>query len=346
MRAIGYIMICVGVIYILIAFNMDVSVSTSTTYVRGYGSIGGGEVANLDLMERRQNHLIVACLITLLGALFAIFGKDEIAESESIKESAKPESVQNNFEGEPDLSSDPYRLWLAERYDIARNEIFQRFVIADQTFETLDQALAFADSQEVAKRAQIEEEESRKRAEEEAKALEAQMLAEQSQEEWEKNKPKVIAAGAVGVVIVFGLIYFSIESPEEREARLAAEAAEAEAELALAEAEIGVSLPEDVRKVEFKQNSDALLCSVDSIEAELPAEARVTRISFDTTMDAAQLKARFVEAFGEGQAGYKYLDGDGDDWLWSLEDRIISLNHMNYGGGTEKIVCLISKGTG
>jgi hypothetical protein len=57
MRGFGYFFIFVGIAYLIFAFNMDVSVSTSSTYIPGLGSVGGGEVANLDLMARRQNHL-------------------------------------------------------------------------------------------------------------------------------------------------------------------------------------------------------------------------------------------------------------------------------------------------
>ncbi|MFM5906220.1 MAG: hypothetical protein ACKOPO_01305, partial [Novosphingobium sp.] len=65
MKIFGYILIVIGAAYLILAFNMDVAISTPSTYVPGYGDVGGGAVANLDLMARRQNHLMVAGLITL-----------------------------------------------------------------------------------------------------------------------------------------------------------------------------------------------------------------------------------------------------------------------------------------
>lgn len=61
MRFAGIVLIAVGILYGVIAFNMDVSV--------GYRNI-----ANLDAMETRQNHLMVACVITLIGVILYVFG--------------------------------------------------------------------------------------------------------------------------------------------------------------------------------------------------------------------------------------------------------------------------------
>lgn len=44
-----------------------------------------------------------------------------------------------------DLVADRYRLWLTQRYDIQRNESLNRFVVASDSFETLEDALGHAD---------------------------------------------------------------------------------------------------------------------------------------------------------------------------------------------------------
>lgn len=53
--------------------------------------------------------------------------------------------VSTVFSGERDLSNDRYRVWLTQRYDIARNETLGRYVVGGDSFETLDEALAHAD---------------------------------------------------------------------------------------------------------------------------------------------------------------------------------------------------------
>ncbi|MGX7925646.1 hypothetical protein ACWPMX_03630 [Tsuneonella sp. HG094] len=173
MKSFGVLVTIAGVIYLIIAFNMDVSVSTVGTYVPGYGQIGGGDVANLDLMARRQNHVIIAGLLTLVGVLLMIFGKDG-SEAQSVDASGpKPPP---HFTGRRDLTQDPYRLWLAETYGIKRSDVFNRFVVGQQTFETLDDALAFAHSEELEiYRIRLEREEA-ERLVDERKAKEDRMI--------------------------------------------------------------------------------------------------------------------------------------------------------------------------
>ena len=132
MRAIGIVLTGIGVIWLLIAFNFYTGVETE------YGA-----VENLGLIARRQNHLFVAGLVTLIGALLTIFGH---ASAIQAVKGGVPESGQAALEAptERDLASDPYRLWLAQKYSIARNELFSRFVFGQQTFNSLDDALIAA----------------------------------------------------------------------------------------------------------------------------------------------------------------------------------------------------------
>jgi len=48
------------------------------------------------------------------------------------------------FEGVQDLSSPTYKIWLANKYRIEKNELFDKFVISDDVFSSLEDALAFA----------------------------------------------------------------------------------------------------------------------------------------------------------------------------------------------------------
>jgi len=65
MRNAGFFILAVGVIWLLVALNMDTSIAT------GYG----GRVNNIGLMASKQNYIIVGGLITLCGLLITIFCK-------------------------------------------------------------------------------------------------------------------------------------------------------------------------------------------------------------------------------------------------------------------------------
>ena len=55
-----------------------------------------------------------------------------------------------------DLSSDSYRLYLGKKYDIQRNDLFQQFECKEKLFESLDEAMVFADELEKEEREKIE----------------------------------------------------------------------------------------------------------------------------------------------------------------------------------------------
>lgn len=340
MKALGYCLLVAGGIYIVIAFNMDVSVSTPSTYVPGYGRIGGGDVANLDLMQQRQNHLIVACLITLIGALLSVFGKDsEKPEQENASKRNTP-PANAAFDGDANLASDPYRLWLVDKYQITRNEVFGRFVFGEQTFESLDDALALADREERRLLTDLENALAEKRAADEERELEAIRIREEAELEWEKSKPKLIATFVTLGILFAALIVMQIESPEEKEARLAAESEAAKMQRVRAEEELGLELPDDSTNMVIKEDPSGALCATDSVESYIPIPRHARTYGFDTEESAADLKARFANVLGEGQPAYRYLDGDSDDWAWRLDDRIVTLNHIDYDGGTGKVVCV------
>lgn len=63
MKVIGYILMIAGLIAMVFAINMDVSVSTY-----------GGRVNNIGLMSDRQNYLIFSAVIFLAGVILTIFG--------------------------------------------------------------------------------------------------------------------------------------------------------------------------------------------------------------------------------------------------------------------------------
>ncbi|MBS2699822.1 zinc ribbon domain-containing protein, partial [Salmonella enterica subsp. enterica serovar 1,4,[5],12:i:-] len=65
MREFGFLLLAVGVVWLLIAFNMDTYVFT------GYGE----RVNNIGLIASKQNHLLISSVISICAILMIIFGK-------------------------------------------------------------------------------------------------------------------------------------------------------------------------------------------------------------------------------------------------------------------------------
>lgn len=74
MRTIGWLVLFIGVIWLVAALNMNVAVSN------GYG----GYVNNLGLMASQQNHIIIGAFVSLCGLLL-IFGRTKQGEGEKTK---------------------------------------------------------------------------------------------------------------------------------------------------------------------------------------------------------------------------------------------------------------------
>lgn len=331
MKAFGYLLICIGVIYLFFAFNMDVSISTTGTYVPGYGSIGGGDVANLDLMARRQNHLIIAALITLVGVLMAIFGPNESQAGSSVK-SVSSEPVLSEFDGERNLSSDAYRLWLAKAHRIERNDVFDRFVIGEKTFDTLDAALACAHSIELQILADAREKQERRDAQISAEKEAARFAVEKADAEWRENRPKII----IGIIIVIALAiaaYFLFkETPEERNARLVREKAERVELVESVKKQFAISLPEDASNIKVTENaaSYAFLCD---------DEKTGTLLEFETALTEEAVKNLFAKTLGDGQVKYEYSDDF--DWKWLKDKARYELSSFSEAPPTDVNLCMV-----
>lgn len=73
MRGFGVAVLIVGVIWLIAAMNMDVSVST-----------GIGRVNNIGLMSQRSNHTMIGAVIALAGLLMVIFGGSKKQDSSDL----------------------------------------------------------------------------------------------------------------------------------------------------------------------------------------------------------------------------------------------------------------------
>ncbi len=330
MRVFGFVLIGIGIIYLIVAFNIDVSVSSPPTYVPGYGSVGGGSVANLDLMAQRQNHTIVAALITLVGALMAIFGgrtENSVSEPEA---ALKPAIA--TFSGQRELTSDPYRLWLAGAYSIERNEVFDRFVIGEQTFATLEEALAQAHALEmqIIENARLKEE--RRLALEEQSREEAEYAAEIEAAEWQRMKPKVIVGAGLTMVAIFGFGWMAMESPEERASRQALEDAKKQELVASAEERFQIDLPEDASEVKITEKvpGDMYLCS---------GKSEATLLEFNTKSDQKTIKDSISSKLGKGKPVYETIDHI-HDWRWTKKQNQYELIMTQGYPATEVKFCM------
>lgn len=335
MRGFGYFVVALGAAYMLFAFNMDVSVSTPTSYVPGLGAMGGGEVANLDLMARRQNHLIVAALITLIGALMVIFGGERAAENTPV-EVVKDSTVLAEFEGERDLSRDPYRLWLASKHEVARNEVFDRFVMGDCTFDNLDSALAAAHDLEVRAAAEAAEREEARQARIAANREANRIAAEEEEARWREQQPKVIV-GAVLVILLFvGAIFIFKESPSQRAARERAEARALSELIVQTEKKFSIELPSDAMKVQVGPVTPETAFRCDDRQDG-------TIIVFSTRLQKEQIKESFRKSLGRGSPEYEYLD-DSFDWNWTKDRRKYMLRMFSESVSNAAYLCVVEEG--
>ena len=331
MRELGWLFTIGGVIYLIVAFNMDVSVTSSTTYVPGYGSVGGESVANLDLMARRQNHVIVAALITLVGALILVFGnKDENAEEGIGSERV---ATPDTYVGDRSLEDDGYRLWLARHHGIERNDVFQRFEMNATIYETLDDALSAAHRRELDK-IEVEAAKNLEKAErEERESEQIRLDNEKAEAEWEAARPKLAAILVISIVVFVTLYFVVRETPEEREARITQSRAEAQQLRDDIEKKFGVSLPEDAENIVVSDPTEAMTDVCDSIRnGEL--------LEFTSSLSESALHAKFVDILGEGEPYYGAELLDDYDTKWLGDGSGYALQMFDMGGSTNVYFCV------
>lgn len=306
----------------IIAFNMDVSVSTQSVYVPGYGSYGGGDVANIDLMSRRQNHVIIASVITLVGVLMGIFGRSAGATSQS---SPPFETASRGpFQGERNIAHDPYRLWLASEYDIRRNDVFDRFVIGDLAFETLDAALSHANNLENEKQAKAEAVKQEQERAEEARRAAAENARLEYEVEWQRIKPKVVVfMAALTIAFMVGAFFF-IKKSQEFAAQVLVQK---RAQLAAFETRYGIRFPaEDVEQIGAIGPYQEFLCA-DKKDGTL--------VTFAPTAQATRVLSTLDKALGDHEIVYQFEDSG--EWRWAKSDRLYVFHTIGSAGYTKKL---------
>lgn len=299
MRAIGIILTFVGVIWLLFAFNIDTSVEV------GSSILGSGRVENLGLIAQRQSHLFVAGLIMLIGVLLIIFGG--WSEAQNVNANA---TISNTLppklpEPEPedrDLALDPYRLWLAEKYVIERNEIFDRFVFDQQTFSTLDDALSAAHALELEALLKIEkaEEVRRREAEEQQLIAEERALIDEERQRKENALFKKVGLGIVAALIVLSPLIVTKFREMAKEASVRREGEQKR--IAGLFLEFGIKPDESWINVRVSDVDSDNKTWCDSSSGRL--------FEFDTVETPAAVVASLTAQLGEGSDPYETLSAD------------------------------------
>ena len=136
MKIIGKILVALGIIWGVFTTTMD------TTVAVGYNSYS--RVNNIGLMDAKRNHFMGAGLSLLIGVLLFGFG---VISSKSENGSEIPTKIinttpnLNSFEGNEDIASPSYQLFLTRKFNIERNNTLEKFTIGDKVFNTLEEAL-------------------------------------------------------------------------------------------------------------------------------------------------------------------------------------------------------------
>jgi hypothetical protein len=115
-----------------------------------------------------------------------------------------------DFVGERSFTSDAYRLWLADRYKIQRNDVFDRFVTGERTFETLDAALAYCYDIEAAKFERDKLDQERAAAEQERNAAEQAARAAERAELDRQNNDKVLYIWMFFLASFIGFVFLAV----------------------------------------------------------------------------------------------------------------------------------------
>ncbi|MBN8448872.1 MAG: hypothetical protein J0M13_07690 [Candidatus Accumulibacter sp.] len=158
MKTSGLLLLAIGLIWVAIAFNIDTTVTTDGQFVGG-SYYPGKSVHNIGKMDERRNHLMIASLLVIVGVVLFAFGST--GRTKSATSVASPAPVSDNedyknsrYNGERNIASGKYQLFLTKKYAIEKNATLEKYVVEDNLFETLEQALEFCDNKE--KQAELE----------------------------------------------------------------------------------------------------------------------------------------------------------------------------------------------
>lgn len=127
MRNLGIVLLIIGVFAFIAGFQID------TTVYAGFGE----RVHNIGLMNDRQNLLIFAGVLSVIGAIFlAVASKSNVSGSSP--------ATTKKFDGERNLTATNYQLYLTQTFNIEKNATLEKYIIESSVFDTLADALEAA----------------------------------------------------------------------------------------------------------------------------------------------------------------------------------------------------------
>ena len=270
-----------------------------------------------------------------IGLIIVALLNPSTAVTSSAADAVKPEKGIDEFVGEINLTSDPYRLWLADRYEIQRNELFDRFVIKDQTFDTLDAALSYAYDLEAARIESARLDNERLLAERSAR-LEAKRIAnEKAAADWEKDKPKAILALVISASVLAAFVMWAYIRAGEIEAQKTKAAAEL---LAKFEGEFGVEIPKNAERVELKV--------VKGLDSRIWCEGANNgkMLSFYSASSPKEIAGSFTKQLGSGEPMYSSLFDAGENFntIWKKKNASYVLSMTPFKTNSSVNLCVVA----
>lgn len=170
---IGVVFLAIGGALLFYAWNMDV-----TVYYQG------SDIVNFAKMDSRRNYMLMGALAFALGVFLVIISGRGSSANELPK---KP--VPDEPPCQRDLSFAAYKIWLVEKYEIAKNQVLGSFVCQEKLFSTVESAMEYAHDIELSKMKEREEEKQKE---------EVERRDREEREEVERRKTKLIIDFFVG----------------------------------------------------------------------------------------------------------------------------------------------------
>lgn len=115
-------------------------------------------VNNFGLLNDQRNYSIIGGIILAAGAFILYKNQNNSSnlnkQEESKKEAGNAKSLpilEKNtpvYSGDKSLSSDEYKIYLVKKYSVEKNEALGKVIVKDKLFNSIDEALSYADTLE------------------------------------------------------------------------------------------------------------------------------------------------------------------------------------------------------
>lgn len=134
MKTFGWLLLVIGLSITLFACAMDTSVSSG---------VDGQRVHNIGLMRDQSNAIMIGIAMLIAGVIMIAFSRKEAKNPRS---NTSWTHSQSNFESTEwkksrDLSDDGYKLYLSKKFKIEKNTVFDKFVLEEQMYGSIEDAL-------------------------------------------------------------------------------------------------------------------------------------------------------------------------------------------------------------